>query len=379
MYRIPSLLIPVAYLPGLLYQKAIRLRNRAYSRKWLTQRRLSAPVISVGNLTMGGTGKTPFVIYLAGLIEALGYETAILTRGYGRRKPGATVILRPGETGITPMIGDEPALTRRRLPQTWMGISANRFQAGTAIAQQATSPVFILDDGFQHRSLFRNLDIVMIDSTQPPDGERLFPLGALREPIAELRRANIIIVNGDEAATVEKSLRPYAGDNAVFFQCVQRIGALIPFTSWQTAGQNATKLSDVNLQNKSIAAERAQNTLGVEPTDENPQTDASFPRPKSVYPVAAIGNPERFLSDIARLGIAAPGFRFFRDHAEISRKAWTECRDHARKLGAEAIVMTEKDAVKFSVTPDFPVLVAIQSTELSDEHRFREILKKLLF
>jgi len=360
LYRPPPLLAPVLYIPGIIYQAGVYLRNRAFEGGFIPARSLPQPVVSVGNLTLGGTGKTPFVVWLAGILKEIGCKTAVLTRGFGRAESRKTIILHPEEAVDFSafQLGDEPVLIRRRLPESWLGVSADRFLAASAISRRIESAkhgkqlVFILDDGFQCRGIRRDLDIVMIDPAQHPGNERLFPMGALREPAAELRRARVIVINGPGLSdtggtvnagfdTITENLRKYAPE-ADFFQCVQRIHAIIPFFAWL----------DFNGMHQ------------------------FFEQPKTAFLAAAIGNPYRFRDDIQGIGIETRGCAFFRDHAVIDKKRVEMCVAAARKANAEAIIITEKDAVKISSPPDFPLLVAAQKTELHDAGRFFEILQR---
>jgi len=360
LYKPSTLLTPVLYIPGMIYQAGVYLRNRAFDAGFLHARNLPRPVVSVGNLTLGGTGKTPFVVCLADILKETGCKTAVLTRGYGRGEPGKTIILHPEEASdfSTSRLGDEPALIRRRLPESWLGVSADRFLAANAISRRIESAkhgkplVFILDDGFQCRGIRRDLDIVIIDPAQPPGAERLFPMGALREPAAELRRARVIVINGYGLSgtdgtgnagfdTIKENLRKYAPE-ADYFQCVQRIHALIPFSAWL-------------------------DFTGTHQFSE---------QPKTAFLAAAIGNPYRFRDDMQGIGIEMRGCAFFSDHAVIDKKRMEMCIAAARKANAEAIIITEKDAVKIFPPPDFPLLVAVQKTELHDAGRFLEILQR---
>lgn len=362
MYRPIPALIPVLYIPGMIYRAGVHLRNRAFDAGFASARSLTRPIVSVGNLTLGGTGKTPFVIYLAGLLKEMGHEAAVLTRGYGRRKSGKTIILPPGKGDLAASLtGDEPALIRRRLPEVWLGISSDRFCAANAIMRHeklatATRLVFILDDGFQRRDICRDLDIVMVDSMQSLDTERLFPLGGLREPAAELRRAHVVIINGtgisgtagarnSSVDAIMENLRKYA-PKAEFFHCIKRIRTILPFSTWLVS--------------------EASDHLSI------PQSV----QPKSAFLAAAIANPGCFKQDILNMGIETPGCAFFSDHALIGKKDWQICVSAARAVKAEAIIITEKDAVKISSPPDFPLLVAVQDTDFPKAARFREILQR---
>ena len=342
----------------MIYHAGVHLRNRAFDAGFMSVDRLPRPVISVGNLTLGGTGKTPFVIYLAGILKEMGCETAVLTRGYGRCESGKTIVLSPGEGAdfSASRLGDEPALIRRHLPEIWLGISSDRTHAAKIIVRNRECVlttdrlVFVLDDGFQHRKIRRELDIVMINIEHPPDLERLLPLGALREPVTGLRRAQVVVINGTNASpagnqnikvdAITDNLRKYA-PKADFFNCNRRIQAIVPFSDWLCS--------------------------------ELPLT-LSTP-PAKAFLVAAIANPDRFKEDMQNLGVETRGCAFFRDHAEIGKKDWENCVGLARKVKAEAIVVTEKDAVKIYSPPGFPLFVAVQNMEISKEGRFREILQ----
>jgi len=347
MHKVPSTLEPFAAIPGVLFEIAVRLRNRFYASGLLAPRRLPAPVISIGNITMGGAGKTPLVIYLARTLAELGFNPVVLSRGYGRERPNESHVLVPGHSipNAASLIGDEPALIRRHVPDAWMGISKNRIATGHSIAKQLKRPAFILDDGFQHRRLYRDLDIVVVDRSQPLRANRIFPVGTLREPLAELRRCHMVILNGPYGRLApdpkEAEVREFHPE-ARIFSCAQTIRYLIPFPSW-----------------------REGRTAG----------DAGE-RPRSVYLVAAVGNPERFDRDVRQLGIEVRGMRFFADHYAPNPGEWRVCSREAHAKGAEALLITEKDAVKISRPPDFPLKVAVQETVLSDAGAFEQVLKR---
>ncbi len=349
MYKIPPVLAPFVYIPGLAFEAIVRARGALYSAALLPRHRLPGPVISVGNITMGGSGKTPLVIYVAQVIAGLGLHPAILSRGYGRRDPGKSHILPPCAPVPSPALslGDEPALVRRHIPSAWMGISKNRFMAGSSIAKQQTRPAFILDDGFQHRKLHRDLDIVIIDRSQPLRTNRIFPRGTLREPVAELNRCHMVVINGmAETGTpdrVEAQIRDLNA-KATIFHCVQVIRSIIPFHDWR----------------------------------EGPDRGVPAEPVRSAYLVAALGNPERFRRDILRLGIEVRGIRFFADHKWIDWKDWQSCAEEARNKTADAIITTEKDAIKISQPPDFPLLVSVQATEMSNENAFKTVLRNCI-
>jgi tetraacyldisaccharide 4'-kinase len=353
MYRVSSALAPVVYLPGLVYEAIIRARNGLYATGKLPQYRLPRPVISIGNITLGGSGKTPLVICVAQMLEKLGHTPAVLTRGYGRTRAKETRIVAPGETVLNAAeaLGDEPALIQRHVSSAWLGVSKNRLKTGKEIAKRDPKVVFILDDGFQHRKLFRDLDIVIVDASQPVQSNRIFPRGTLREPVSGLHRCDMIVFHGspkgvqpDTAGLMPQDLKP----RVTIVHCKQTIQALVPFTSW----------------NHNPAASKAHGCTSKVP--------------KSAYLVSAIGNPERFQRDIRRMGIGGPGATFFPDHHALRQKDWQKCVVKARRKGADTIITTEKDAIKISEPPDFPLFIAVQRTEIPDTDAFEIILKNRL-
>jgi tetraacyldisaccharide 4'-kinase len=346
MYSPPLILKPVLFFPGIVYEALVRLRNRAYSSGMLRQQHLPGPVISVGNLTLGGTGKTPLVIFIAGMLIRLGYPTALLTRGYGRHWSNHTCILQPGSDIPTSVsaFGDEPALIRRALPGLWMGIAKDRHSVGLKLSALQPGAIFILDDGFQHRKLHRDLDLVIIDPMQPFVTNSVFPRGSLREPLQGMRRSQLVLINGISpaisGAETERMVRTVHPD-AKIFHCLQRIDRLVPLTDWKNA-------------KASTAAE---------------------PPGKSAFLVAAIGNPHRLRKDVEQAGIEVRGTRFYRDHHLLDLNEWLICAREARNKKASFILTTEKDAIKVSQGPDFPLFVALQSTSIAEADEFEAILK----
>lgn len=345
MQKIPLSLAPFTIVAGQIYGAAVRLRNTLYESSILRRNRLQRPVISIGNITTGGAGKTPLVIFTAKKILEMNLIPAILSRGYGRPHPGIERVIPPEESIKSPVLhmGDESALIRRHVPEAWFGISKNRHAAGGMIERKAGKPIFILDDGFQHRKLHRDLDIVVIDSSQPLKQNRIFPRGTLREPVSGLRRSHAIVLNGARESDIADP-----GQFALeelhcrekLFHCSQTIEKLIPFDIWMGPNDPIT----------------------------------SFPRPDSAFLTAALGNPERFHGDVLKLGIRVCGTRFFKDHYSLRPEDWNSCVETARKDSADAIIVTEKDAIKLTEPPDFPLLVAVQTTQFSDEKAFVELL-----
>jgi tetraacyldisaccharide 4'-kinase len=339
---------PLPFVPGLLFEALVRARNGMYDARLLPQLRLPHPVISIGNLTVGGSGKTPLAIYVAQTVSRMGGIPVLLSRGYGTALK-APVILPPGESVSFPaqVLGDEPALVRRHEARLWLGISPDRHATGLRISRRGAPMLFILDDGFQHRRLKRDLDVLIIDRMQPLAQNRMVPRGTLREPMAGLRRADLVVINGlhegsgcDPVEATIREIKP----NIVIFHCIQQIQHLMSFAEWQ---------------GNSSAAEPSRDTTAA-------------------FLVAAIGNPERFRRDVQVLGIEIKGARFFRDHSRLRPGDWLSCTREARASGAGALITTEKDAIKLSDALDLPLLVAVQSTRLAEQSELEQMLGTMI-
>src|SRR5580700_10210670 len=174
-----------------LYRSATALRNTVFDRGILPSRRLQQPVVSVGNLSVGGAGKTPFVIALGELLKARDIRFDVLSRGYGRKTRGVLVVESDGKASD---FGDEPLLIARRLGVPVI-VGESRYEAGRVAERKFQPQLHILDDGFQHRSLFRDFDLVLM--TERDFDDRLLPSGRLREPISSLQRADAIVLPRD--------------------------------------------------------------------------------------------------------------------------------------------------------------------------------------
>ena len=349
MYRPPRLISPLLLPPSLAFGAMIRLKNRLYSCGLMRPQRLIRPVISVGNITLGGAGKTPLVIFLAGLLTRMSAIPALLTRGYGRSNPGQVHLLAPmAQTPAGPSdLGDEPALIRRHRPEIWLGISSNRFGAGNEILRKQPRAVFLLDDGFQHHQLGRDLDVVIIDPGQPLRRNHLFPAGSLREPLSSLRRAHVIVINGestdecaDSAASVVREIAP----RVRLFYCAQKIASFAPYHQWKQGS-----------------------SAGTQSLKDRP-----------AFLVSAIGSPQRFERDVAEMGVMIRGSSFYRDHYTLRPADWFASTAEARRRAAEVIIVTEKDAIKMAHVPDIPLFVAVQSVEMAEVEELERMIRPIL-
>jgi tetraacyldisaccharide 4'-kinase len=274
--------------------------ERRQRRMASSPKRLGAPVISVGNVTMGGSGKTPLVLWLAQRLK----HPAVLTRGYGRQSHHKYLILEPGAAAPARMTGDEPQIFLRAGTAA-VGIGPDRAEAGRRMETRFSPGVFLLDDGFQHTRLHRDADIVCIDALNPFGGKEIFPAGRLREPLDGLARAGAFVLTRTEAArnpeAVEREIRRHNPDAPVF-------RARTATEGWIDAARGA------------------------------PATPAL---PAGAF--CGLGNPQSFWSTLEVLGIPLVERFEFADHhlyrpAEISRM-----RAHLQAGGAVSVLTTEKD------------------------------------
>jgi len=276
------------------YGATAHLRARLYRMGVLPKRRLEGTVISVGNLTTGGTGKTPMVLWIAERLLADGKSPGILMRGYR------------GETGPSGATSDEVRLLQARLGQhVQFGVGPDRFARGRELAAQGVD-WFVLDDGFQHLQLARDVDIVLIDATNPLGGGHLLPAGRLREPCSALARANLIVITRSDHAPAVEAIVRRDSDAPIFYA--------------------APHLESVRL------------FRGEYPGEE--RTDAHS---RSFFAFSGIGNPAVFPVDLREWGLDPVGYKIFPDHHRYTQQDGNTITAEARAAGADALMCTEKD------------------------------------
>lgn len=293
----------------LLYGGAHRLRSRWYRSR---SRHLPRPVVSIGNLHWGGTGKTPLTAAVAAHLRDRGLAVCILSRGYASKGRGVRVV----STGEGPLLGpllagDEPVLLAGELPGVSVVVGPERFDAGMAALRRLPNPpdLFLLDDGFSHLGLARNLDVVAFPASDPYGGGRLLPTGRLREPLASIGRAHAVVLTGaaspDAGRDLAESLRPY-GFTGPGFASFTRPGR----PRW--IGESSGEL----------------------------ETDAK------VFLVTAIARPERFVGSVRELGFEVAGELRFPDHHPYPAPSLNKIAEAFRSSGAAAVLTTAKDGVK---------------------------------
>jgi tetraacyldisaccharide 4'-kinase len=275
-------------------------RNKLFDRGWKTIHRAPVPVVSIGNLTLGGTGKTPCVEYVARFYRDLDIRVAILSRGYG------------AEAGRN----DEAMVLEENLPDVTHYQDPDRVANAERAVEESESELLVLDDGFQHRRLHRDLDIVLIDATRPPTRDYLFPRGTLREPVGGLTRAGVIVLTRCDQVTSAE------------------VDAIRTWLSRRFAGQPVA-----------TTEHRPVELTG----DEQPEPVETL-RGRVVGAFCGIGNPAAFRRTLETLGARVVNFRAFPDHHAYTREDVNDLARWADGLPQDALVATtQKDWVKLRV------------------------------
>ena len=286
------------------YGAAASWRRRWYARDPARVRRLTRPVVSVGNLRAGGSGKTPVVACLARLLLAHGERPSILTRGYGRRRsPDAVTVVSNGSQILADVdrAGDEPLMLARALPGVPVLVGASRFESGRFAEQHFGVTVHLLDDGFQHVALARDADLLLVDESDLR--ERVLPLGRLREPLANAAAADALLVTAADANAVGR--------------LAEALGVATAFRVTRTISQ-------------------ARPLVG----------HAQPERQRAAFAFAGIARADRFFADLSRSGWRLAGRAPFRDHHRFTQRDIDGLVAAARGVGADMLLTTEKDAVR---------------------------------
>ncbi len=300
------------------YRGLLGARNWLYASHVLKSRALPCPVVAVGNLTVGGTGKTPAVELAVRTLGELGRRAAVVSRGYRRRTSGVQVVADTASIRLdVEDAGDEPFLLARRLPGVPVVVGSNRHEAARVARERFGATAIVLDDGFQHRTLAKDLEIVMARAHRPWGNGRLFPRGPLREPLSALARAGLVVATGaavpGDAAEVAETVRRYAPWAPVV---AARYAAV---ECWEAARMRPKPLADM---------------AGLR-----------------VLAFAGIGHPDSFRRTLTDLGTVVADLVSFADHHWYTRRDLAALDDRAAALGVDVLVTTEKDWVRLRRLP----------------------------
>ena len=304
------------------YRAALAARDRAYRWGVLPTGRLPCPVISVGNLTLGGTGKTPTVELVARTLRELGAAPAVLSRGYGRATRGVVVVAdREAILAEARAGGDEPRLLAERLPGVPVVVGENRYEAGRVAVERCGATALVLDDGFQHRTLAKDLEILVVSGRAPWGNARVFPRGTLREPLGGLRRAHAVLVTNPAGSETVAEVTT----------TVRRHHSTAPVLAARYELQDASE----PLRGRRLPARE----LGG----------------RRLLAFAGLGSPEGFAETVDATGIRRVGFVEFPDHHWFTPSDVAELARDARAAGAQGLVTTEKDWMRMRELPPPPL------------------------
>jgi tetraacyldisaccharide 4'-kinase len=304
---------PLLLLISALYGLAVTLRHGLYRLGVFKKRALPCRVISVGNITLGGTGKTPAVIAIARLLLKQGQHPAVLSRGYGRERESDLLVVSDGSMSAVDAArgGDEPLLIASKAPGVPVVVGADRYQAGRLALERFRPDVLVLDDGFQHIRLARDLNIALLDASDPVGSGRLFPAGILREPLSALKRADVVLITRADRAKDAEKLKEVIGRHTA-------------------ARIFASRQSPVDLVDDMTGITRPLSSLRGEP----------------VLAFSGIARPASFFSLLRQLGAVVRTELAYPDHYQYKNSDMDVIIRKAADEAAGLIITTEKDAMR---------------------------------
>jgi tetraacyldisaccharide 4'-kinase len=326
-----------------LYAAGVRLRWKLYSSRLIRTNRLFKPVISIGNLSMGGTGKTPTVITIGRLLEQAGCRVSVLSRGYKGKHSGSPLMVSDGSHIVADAesAGDEPLVIARNLPASKVTVCKDRFAAGRMVESMDAVDVHLLDDGFQCLSLYRSFNLLLIDVTNPWAGG-LPPLGRRREPFQALSRADAILLTrcqkGEDYGDILGLIRKYHSRVQVF-RSQQRLEEFREYP-----GEIAKPMEQI--------------------------------AGRKVLALSGIGNPAQFQNSLIQAGGNVAGIMAFPDHHRFTRKEYRKILQSCRASSIDVIVTTEKDLERLDISELSPWRVWAPKLEfiLEEPDQFMDML-----
>ena len=362
---------PFSIMLDLLYGVITDFRNALYEKAVLKSFPLGGKTVSVGNITVGGTGKTPLVALIAEILAANGEKVCVLTRGYGRTNPKKRVLVSDGETIFADAKtgGDEPVeLAIKLLGAAIIVADADRVSAAQWAREKFGATAFVLDDAFQHRRARRDLNIVVIDATNPFGNRRVLPSGVVREPLKNLKRADLIVISRanlmENTETLKMEIRKY--------------NAVCPIFVSENVISHLTKLDDfaAKLSNNENKPQMSGDRRDLKSDKQEAETRNSNLKTKKALAFCALGNPKNFHEQLRREKFDLAETLTFPDHHFYAAKDIARIELAAKQRDAEILLTTAKDGVKLA---DFdfrlPCFVVETGLRIGDETGFRQIIQ----
>jgi tetraacyldisaccharide 4'-kinase len=336
-----------------LYGMVMKLRASLYQRGVLRSSRIDVPVVSVGNLTMGGSGKTPLVIYLAGFLREQGYKPAIVSRGYRGNARAAVNIVSDGDSVLMSVeqAGDEPTMMARRLQGVVVATGKNRARVCRELVSTFECDIILLDDGFQHLGVERDVDLVLFDVTHFAGNSRVFPGGELREPISALKRSTAFVITG-----VIENNRERAD------KCCELLLERFPDKQVFFTTPCYTKYRRYQIGEDSI------DSSNVSPPDF----------PDKLFGFSGIAQAEKFYQMLDHYGLKLAGRKIFRDHHLYRRTDIDDLVRRAEEVRAQGFLTTEKDMTKLSVRHQSPLPFYVPLLEYQPNELLESTILELL-
>ena len=333
------LLYPLSFLYGIV----TTLRNYLYDTNILNANKLPCKVISIGNITTGGSGKTPTVEFLALYLQSIGKDVGIVSRGYGRSSKHVKLVTDGfDKPNSWEQYGDEAFLLSQNLNSIPIVVGESKYEAGLKITSEFDLDVIIIDDGFQHRSLNRDLDIVLINSKDNQKTHKLLPMGKLRERISGLKRADMIIYT---KTNVHK--------NSSYLNKL---------------------LKNVNIEKINSILEAKSMLIGK----DRQVIDQADIKSKNIYLLSAIGDNKGFKKTVEKIGANIVGHSKFIDHFKFKISDFQKAQKDAKKFGANYIITTEKDLVKIpDVNLEIPVYALKTEMHFSPASKLEDKINSL--
>ena len=343
MHSYSKIMLPLTIPLSLIYGCFVWIRNNFYERGWIKIAAFNKPIISVGNITTGGTGKTPLVIYLAQILQKNGKKPGIISRGYGRKSEGLHVV-HDGKKLITnvEIAGDEPFLMGRILKNIPIIVSKNRINGIKKLIDYYFIDIIIMDDGFQHRRVKRDLDILTVSINDTTKQYRLLPWGNLREPLKNVNRADYLIYTKTEnykIPDIHINIQP-------FIKSKYLISSLLPV---------------LMKYNNSVY----HKTL--------------LPR-GSVFAFCGIADPKSFIKSAEALSLHIKGSRFYKDHQNYTESVIQKLTKQISLNNIKQVVTTEKDMVKLpeSFLSEFETYIIKINIEFENRTDINNLIQPIL-